>query len=149
DWRICEDRIVRIATAAAGLGGHACLDMEWSHTIDGTLALYRRLRERGLANVSVVSQARLHRAQRDLAVLAALAPHVRICKGIYPEPAQIAYTDPEAIRRNFAFCLATLLDARGYAAIATHDEALLVSALSLLTERKRNPGTYEFQMLLG
>jgi proline dehydrogenase len=123
--------------------------MEWSHAIDDTLELYRGLRNAQLDNVTTVVQARLHRTRSDLVALAPLLPQVRICKGIYPEPAGVAYTDPEAIRRNYLFCLDTLLESGGYAAIATHDEAVIVSALERLAQHGRRPETYEFQMLLG
>jgi proline dehydrogenase len=149
DWRLCEYHVACIAKAAATCGGLVCLDMERSHTIDGTLELYRRLQNRQLGNVSMAVQARLHRTCNDLRSLAPIRPHVRICKGVYPEPARIAYTDPEAIRRNYVFCLDTLLECGGYAAIATHDEALIVSSLERLSRQNRSPETYEFQMLLG
>ena len=78
-----------------------------------------------------------------------LAPNVRICKGIYPETALTSYTDPEAIRRNFVFCLDTLLRTESYAAIATHDEALIVGSLERLDRYRRPRDSYEFQTLLG
>jgi proline dehydrogenase len=149
DSRICEEHVARIAEAAQSCDGLVCLDMEWSRAIDGTLALYRHLRDRGFENVTMVAQARLHRTRADLVDLAPLAPHVRICKGIYPEPASVAYTDFEAIRRNYVFCLDTVLASGGFAAVATHDEALVVAALERLAGHDRSPYTYEFQMLLG
>lgn len=149
DWSLCERYVAHIAEAAAARGGTVCLDMEWAHAIDGTLDLYRSLRDKQLESVTMVVQARLHRTRSDLVTLAPLVPHVRICKGIYPEPARIAYTDPEAIRCNYIFCLDTLLESGGYAAIATHDEALVVAALERLAHHRRRPDGYEFQMLLG
>lgn len=149
DWALCERHVARIARAAEIRGGTVCLDMEWAGSIDGTLDLYRSLRTGGHENVTVVVQTRLHRATRDLRALAPLAPRVRICKGIYQEPARTAYTDAEAIRRNFLFCLHTVLEAGGYPEVATHDEALVVGALERLSIYRRRPETYELQMLLG
>jgi len=149
DWRLCEQHVACIAQAAGSCGGLVCLDMEHSSTIDRTLALFQRLRARHLDNVTTVVQARLHRTQSDLVDLAPLRPRVRICKGVYPEPARIAYVDSEAIRRNYVYCLDTLLQSDGYAEIATHDEALIVASLERLSRHNRSPETYEFQMLLG
>jgi proline dehydrogenase len=149
DWELCKTHVQRIVEQAAVYGGDVCIDMEWSHSIDGTIGMYRELRAAGLDNVAMVTQARLHRTRSDLAQLGPLEPHVRVCKGIYPEPSRIAYTEPEAIRRNYVFCLDTLLASGGYAAIATHDEALVVAALERLAAHERGRDTYEFQMLLG
>jgi proline dehydrogenase len=149
DWKLCRTHVQRIVEQAATHGGDVCIDMEWSHAIDGTIGLYRGLRSAGLDNVAMVTQARLHRTRGDLVQLAPLQPHVRVCKGIYPEPSRIAYTEAEAIRRNYVFCLDTLLASGGYAAIATHDEALVVAALERLAAHERSRETYEFQMLLG
>ena len=149
DWRICAQHVTCIAKAAVACGGRVCLDMERSSEIDGTLNLYRELRDRELDNVGAVVQARLHRTRSDVVALAPLRPDMRICKGVYPELAGIAYTDAEAIRRNYLYCLDTLLESGGYAAIATHDEALIVASLDRITHYDRGPDTYEFQMLLG
>ena len=78
---------------AAGDGNFVRIDMEDSTTTDDTLRLYRELREDGHDNVGVVLQARLRRTLDDIAALADLRPSVRICKGIYLEPAAIAFTD--------------------------------------------------------
>jgi proline dehydrogenase len=147
DWRVCEENVARIAAAANLHRGLVCLDMEWSETVKGTLELYRGLRERGIDNVSMVAQARLHRTRTDLAELAPLRPRVRLCKGIYPEPARIAYTEPEAIRRNYVFCLETVLEGGGHPEIATHDESLVVAGLERIA--KYDSPAHEFQMLLG
>jgi proline dehydrogenase len=149
DWQLCEEHMAAIAEAAKLGEGFVCVDMEASDAVPGTLALYRRLRSRGLDNVGVVIQARLHRARNDIVDLAVVRPNVRVCKGIYVEPASIAYGDREAIRRNYVFCLDTLLRSRGFAAIATHDEALVVAALERLVAHNRGTDSYEFQMLLG
>lgn len=148
DQRLCEEHLKRVADHAGKHGGTVCVDMEWAGTTGATISLYHRLREAG-ANVSTVLQARLHRTHADVLALMPHKPSIRICKGIYPEAPSIAYTDGEAIRLNYRFCLEDLLAANGYTAIATHDEALIVSSLEALARYKRSQETYEFQMLLG
>jgi proline dehydrogenase len=120
------------------------IDMEDATTTDATLRLYRELREDGRDNVGVVLQSRLRRTLDDVRALADLRPNVRLCKGIYLEPASIAYTDYEAIRASYVRALHALARIDGaHVAIATHDEWLIGEALRAL------PPSYELQMLLG
>ena len=119
--------------------------MEDSSTTTDTLRLYRELREDGFDNVGVVLQARLRRTVDDIRSLADLSPNVRICKGIYIEPAAVAFTDYDAIRASFVRALDELLQRDAYVAIATHDEWLIGQALAHV----RGHDAYEFQMLLG
>ena len=136
----CKENVESILAG----GKFVRIDMEDSSTTDDTLRLYRELREDGHENVGVVLQARLRRTLDDIYALADLRPNIRLCKGIYLEPASIAYTDYEAIRANFVKALRALATVDGaHVAIATHDEWLLEQALAQL------PSSYEFQMLLG
>jgi proline dehydrogenase len=121
------------------------IDMEDSSTTDATLRLYRELRGGGAANLGVVLQARLRRTFADAEGL----DNVRLCKGIYLEPSEIAFQGVEEIRASFRASLDALLDAGAYVGIATHDEALLVDALEQVRRRGLGREEYEFQMLLG
>ena len=123
--------------------------MEDSSTTDETLRLYRELREAGHENLGVVLQAMLRRTVSDIRDLADLRPSVRLCKGIYVEPPEVAYRDFEAVRANFVCALEELLDAGCYVGIATHDEWLLDEGRRLVAEHGLEPSEYEFQMLLG
>jgi proline dehydrogenase len=123
--------------------------MEDSSTTTDTLEIYRDLRGQGLDNVGVVLQAYMKRTLSDIATLAPLRPNVRVCKGIYVEPADVAYQDFETVRINFVEAVEALLDAGAYVAVATHDEWVIGEALTLLEERGLAPEEYEFQMLLG
>jgi proline dehydrogenase len=128
---------------AAETGNFVRIDMEDATTTDDTLRMYRELREAGLDNVGVVLQARLRRTLDDIAALADLQPNVRICKGIYLEPEEIAYTDFEEIRESYVRSLEALVETASYVGIATHDEFLISEGKRVAEER------YEFQMLLG
>ena len=128
---------------AAETGNFVRIDMEDSTTTDDTLRMYRELREAGLDNVGVVLQARLRRTLDDVAALADLRPNVRICKGIYLEPEEIAFTEFEEIREGYVRSLEALVETASYVGIATHDEFLISEGKRIAEER------YEFQMLLG
>jgi len=148
-YELCRENLLDVVGAAAGYGNFVRIDMEDATTTDETLRLYRELREDGHDNVGVVLQARLKRTLDDIAALADLRPSVRICKGIYLEPAAIAFTDDEAIRVNFLRCLDALLDAGSYVGIATHDEWLIGESLARVSQHGLAREQYELQMLLG
>jgi proline dehydrogenase len=97
--------------------------------------------------VGIVLQAYLKRTLADIADLRDLAPSVRLCKGIYIEPASIAFQDHEVVRRSFVSCLEALLEGGSRVAIATHDEMLIGESLSRVAALGHD--AYEFQMLLG
>jgi proline dehydrogenase len=139
-YELCRENLESVLDG----GRFVRIDMEDASTTDATLRLYRELRENRRDNVGVVLQSRLRRTLDDIRALADLQPNVRICKGIYLEPASIAHTDYEAIRANYVRALHALAEIDGaHVAIATHDEWLLGEALRAL------PPSYELQMLLG
>ena len=149
DRDFCRDNLARIVRCAAERDNFVRIDMEDSSTTSDTLAVYGGLREQGLDNVGVVLQAYLKRTLADIAALAPLRPNVRVCKGIYVEPPEIAYQEYATVRLSFVEAVAALLDAGAYVAIATHDEWVIAEALALVEERGLAPSEYEFQMLLG
>jgi proline dehydrogenase len=149
DYELFRTNMERVAADAARRGRFVRIDMEDSTTIDGTLRLYRELREAGHHNVGVVLQASLHRTVGDIEALADLKPWVRLCKGIYVEPEAIQFHEFESVRANFVLALEALFDTGARAAIATHDEWLIEEAKRLIGERGLGREDYEFQMLLG
>ena len=149
DYDFCRENTFELVREAAARKNFVRIDMEDSSTTTRTLELYRELREEGLDNVGVVLQAYMKRTLSDAAALADLRPNVRVCKGIYVEPPEIAYQDFETVRVSFIEALATLLDAGAYVAVATHDDWVIGEALALIEERGLTADGYEFQMLLG
>lgn len=125
------------------------MDMENTPYTDVTLDFYRRLRREGRSNVGVVIQAYLRRSEADIRSLLEYAPSVRLCKGIYVEPVEHAFQDPDEVRANYRKLLGILLSAEGRTHIATHDEALIADAERQVRECECSPDRYEFQMLLG
>lgn len=149
DHEFCRDNIAELVGEAAKRGNFVRIDMEDSSTTTETLEIYRELRGQGLDNVGIVLQAYMKRTLTDIAELADLRPNVRVCKGIYVEPAEIAYQEFETVRMNFVEAVGALLDAGAYVAVATHDDWVIGEALTLIEERGLAPEEYEFQMLLG
>jgi proline dehydrogenase len=149
DLDLCRDNLRAVVEDAAARGNFVRIDMEDSSTTDDTLRLYRDLREEGHDNLGVVLQATLRRTLGDIDALADLQPSVRLCKGIYIEPEEIAYREFEAVRANFVSALEALLEAGCYVGIATHDSWLLEQGRRLVDEHDLAPDEYEFQMLLG
>ncbi len=149
DYDVCRENLRTVVEDAASRGNFVRIDMEDSSTTDHTLRLYRELRESGHDNVGVVLQAMLRRTDADIRALTDLRPSVRLCKGIYLEPPELAYQEFEAVRASYVRALEALLDAQCYVGIATHDEWLLDEARRLVSERGLGREEYEFQMLLG
>ena len=148
-YDLCRENLRTVVEDAASRRNFVRIDMEDSSTTDETLRLYRELREEGSDNVGVVLQAMLRRTQSDIAALAELKPSVRLCKGIYVEPSDLAYQNYEAVRASFVRGLEALLEAGCYVGIATHDEWLLAEGRRLVREHSLPRDQYEFQMLLG
>jgi proline dehydrogenase len=148
-YSLCRRNLEHVVAHAAESGNFVRIDMEDSSTTDDTLRLYRELRAAGLDNVGVVFQAYLRRTLDDIRELAELTPNVRLCKGIYVEPEDVAFQGFEEVRENFVAALAELLDGGSYVGIATHDEWLVEEGERLVAEQGLDSTQYEFQMLLG
>ena len=144
-YELCRENLESILRAAGG--NFVRIDMEDSSTTSDTLRMYRELRKDGFDNVGVVLQAYLRRTLDDVAALADLDANVRLCKGIYVEPASIAFTDADEVRANYVSALDALLDSGAYVGIATHDEWLIREAIDRVGGMDESE--YEFQMLLG
>jgi proline dehydrogenase len=147
DRELCRALLGELVEDAASRDSFVRIDMEDSSCTDDTLALYRELREAGRDNVGIVLQSRLKRSLADVDALAELRPNVRICKGIYVEPAAIAYQMRDHVRDNFLQLLDALLEGGSYVGVATHDEWLLERSLARVAGLGRRE--YELQMLLG
>jgi proline dehydrogenase len=149
DHGLCREILERLVRQAAERRNFVRIDMEDSSCTDETLRLYRELREAGLDNVGIVLQAYLRRTLDDIQALSDLAPNVRLCKGIYAEPEEIAYQGFDEVRESFVRALRALLEGGSYVGIATHDEWLIAEGERLVREAGRSPSDHEFQMLLG
>jgi proline dehydrogenase len=135
----------RVVEKARTLSNFIRIDMEDSRTVDATLRSYRRLRADGLDNVGCVLQAYLHRSPRDLEDLLPLEPNVRLVKGAYLEPEDVAYPKKSDVDAAYIRLLERAVAGGAYVAVATHDDAIIEYAIALDLPRDR----FEFQMLYG
>jgi proline dehydrogenase len=148
----CFGYLVRLLDRATAAGTFLWLDMESSRYVDGTLSLYRRLRERS-PNVGVALQAYLHRTAADVEALIPLGAAIRLVKGAYLEPASVAYPKKSDVDRNYFSLGSQLLAAStrpgALVHIATHDVTLQDRLERLIDEQRIPPERYEFAMLYG
>lgn len=150
DPDLCRRLVVGLLEHARDRGGvFVRMDMEDSPRIEPTLSLYRGLRAEWPKELGVVIQARMRRSLEDVREIAPHRTPVRLCKGVYLEPHELAFTDPELIRDNFLTLLGELLEAGCRVGIATHDEWVIYHACRLVERLRLGPDDYEFQMLHG
>ena len=131
------------------LGSFIRIDMEQTQFVDATLRTYRRLRDEGFDNVGAVLQAYLYRTPDDLESLLPLAPNVRLVKGAYLEPEQLAYPRKADVDAVYGRLLERMLQAGGHTAVATHDEELIQHTIAFADAHGIANDRFEFQMLYG
>ena len=149
DEELAYRNVAELVEHAAGRGNFVRIDMEESRHVDATLRIYRRLREAGHDNVGTVLQSYLFRSEDDLAALLPLAPNLRIVKGAYLEPPEIAYPQKRDVDAAYASLVETSLEGDGFTAVATHDEALIEHTIAFARERGIGNASFQFQMLYG
>ena len=144
----CRAQFARIVEAARATNNFVRIDMEDSSVTEETIRIYFEFREK-YPRVGIVLQANLHRSPDDARRVAKANGNVRVCKGIYVEPPDIAWQDRERIRVGYMELVDILFDANCYVGIATHDPVLVERARASIARRKLPREAYEFQMLLG
>ncbi len=146
DEGLCETLLGDLARRAAGAGTTLTIDMEDSTLTDGTLGMYERV-QRANGNLGIALQAYLKRTPQDLARVAPLGGHIRLCKGAYDEPESIAFRSRRQVNDAYDALLEAVMAEEGLMpAIATHDDARVAAAVSAAEGRT---AAYEFQMLYG
>lgn len=148
-----QANLVRVLERGRATGTRVWVDMESSAYTERTLALYARLRPTS-ANCACVVQAYLRRTPADVERLVGLGATVRLCKGAYREPRDIAYPDKRDVDQAYARLIDRLLAAdalaRGvYPGFATHDERLIARVRDRAADRRIAPDRFEIQMLYG
>ena len=149
DAGLAREQLRQVAERARDHGGFVRIDMEDSPWTDATLEMLAELRGEGLTNLGAVIQSYLRRSADDVAELARDQVPVRLVKGIYIEPADIAYRQMDAINTNFVELADTLMAAGSPLALATHDRELVDALLPVIDGHGAAREDYEFQMLLG
>ncbi|MFJ3960263.1 proline dehydrogenase family protein [Streptomyces sp. NPDC090036] len=137
-----------VVEAAAAIGTTVTLDAEDHTTLDSMFAIHEELRK-DFPQTGCVIQAYLFRTEADARRLAAAGSRVRIVKGAYKEPAEVAYLDKAEIDKAYVRILKILMDGEGYPMIGSHDPRLIAIGQELARKAGRKLDEYEFQMLYG
>ena len=141
--------VEQVVRKAAAVGNFIRIDMEESKWVDATLRIYRRLREAGHDNVGTVLQAYLYRTPEDLESLLDLKPNLRLVKGAYLEPPEIAHPLKQDVDAAYERLLERMLTECSYVAVATHDERLIERTIDLALQHALWLERFGFQMLFG
>jgi proline dehydrogenase len=149
DEELAQRNVAEVAAHAAARGNSIRIDMEESGHVDPTLRIYRALRESGHDNVGAVLQSYLYRSENDLAALLPFAPNVRLVKGAYLEPEEIAYPKKSDVDAAYIRLLEASLAGEGFTAVATHDVTLIEHAIAFAREHGIPKERFQFQMLYG
>lgn len=148
DEHLCLRNARRIIVEAARCNNFVRIDMEDSTKTDGTLRVFRRLREQH-ENAGIAIQAYLYRSERDIEDLLALGAKIRLCKGAYAEPANVAFPQKKDVDANYVKLMWRLLRSGIYHGIATHDEKIIAEAKDFAAREGVARDAFEFQMLYG
>jgi proline dehydrogenase len=147
---LCVANMVAILEKAAALHGFVRLDMESSEYTQRTLDFFRRrLFDRFGAHCGVVIQSMLRRSEQDIEDLIGLQARVRLCKGAYLEPPEVAFPEKADVDKNYVRLMERLLLAGNYPGLATHDEAIIAHARDFVRRHGISTDRFEFQMLYG
>lgn len=148
DDKVCLKQMDEIIQLSKKENNFVRIDMEESIYTSKTLEIHSKLAKKH-NNVGIVIQAYLRRSESDVSELLKIKAGVRLCKGIYVEPREIAFKDRENIRLNYTRLLKMLLRGGRYVGIATHDERLVYEAYDIINEMGLGKEEYEFQMIYG
>lgn len=155
DPELALDNICALVEKAKAVGNFIRIDMEDHPTTDATLNLYRHLRYKaGLDNVGVVIQSYLYRSEDDINKLIEDGARVRLCKGAYAEPPEVAYPQKADVDANYLNLSRLLLSPKAHAngvypAFATHDPQMIDDIKVYVKANKIPLDSFEFQMLFG
>ncbi len=149
DLGIAVDNARRILETARRLDFFVRIDMESSAFVQRTLDVFDTIWQQEYRNAGVALQAMLYRSEKDLEHLIALGARVRLIKGAYKEPKNVAYPKKADVDRAYARMIHRLLLEGNYPAIATHDPAMVSEAKRVSDEHRIARDRFEFQMLYG
>jgi proline dehydrogenase len=145
---LCYANTRAIVEAARGYDNFVRIDMEDSTKTDATLQVFQRLRSE-FDNVGIVVQSYLYRTERDVAELLKIGARIRLCKGAYKEPPEVAFPKKADVDANYVKLMKMLLPSGIYHGIATHDEKMIEATMQFAKDQGIGPDKFEFQMLYG
>jgi proline dehydrogenase len=143
------DLMTDILSEAEKVACFVRIDMEDSPRVEATLRIYKRLREAGFSNTGIVLQSCLKRTEKDLDDLLHLQPAIRVVKGAYKEPSDVAFQDKRMVDAQYLVIAKKALEHHCYTAIATHDPRLIEEMKRWTKEKNIGKDKFEFQLLYG
>ncbi|MGH3665323.1 MAG: proline dehydrogenase family protein [Egibacteraceae bacterium] len=146
---LCAELLDEICQAAGRIGQHVTFDMEGSSVTEPTVAMVERLRATGHGDVGCAVQSYLYRTRADVERLTAAGASLRLCKGAYAEPPEVAFQSRAEVDISYADCATYLLERGVYPRIATHDVRLIDHVKRTVARLGKELDDFEFQMLYG
>jgi proline dehydrogenase len=146
--KFCAEQLRVVTRRAAELRNFVRVDMEGSAYIDRTIQIVRQARAETDA-VGTVIQAYLYRSEEDVRDLLSIGCRIRLVKGAYKEPAQVAFPRKKDVNANYVKLMKILLPSGIYHAIATHDPKMVEATIRFAAEHGITKDKFEFQMLYG
>lgn len=148
DTELCAKNLGRIVSAAVEVSGFVRVDIEGSQWTSKTFDAVKKVKT-SAAPVGAAVQAMLKRSPEDVASLIDRDIPIRLCKGAYKEPTEIAYLKHEDIVKHYIALMKRMLTSGIYHGIATHDETIIEAAKRFVKENHIGRDAFEFQMLMG
>lgn len=148
DADLARENIGKIAARAAERDNFVRIDMEDSSTTEATIEVYKSLRP-DFPNLGTVVQSYLYRTEKDVREINAIGGKLRLCKGAYDEPEEVAFQDKADVDANYVKLAELLLDEGTYPAFATHDHRIIDHIVEYARRNGIPNDAYEFQMLYG
>ena len=149
DPALAESIVGEMVEHAAKVKSFVRIDMEGSEYTEATIAMTERLNARFPGSVGTVLQAYLRRTAADARRLVGQGIRIRLCKGAYKEPAEIAFPDKKDVDQNYSELMLYLATSGVFCGMATHDEVIIGRMRRFVAETKLDKSKFEFQMLYG
>ena len=145
---LCEELIEKIVAYATGMGNFVRIDMEGSAYTQRTVEITKRVRAK-YAGTGTVMQSYLYRTEKDIEDLLQAGCRMRLCKGAYNEPPDVAFAKKADVDANYVKLMKMLLASGIYHGIATHDPAMIQATKDFVRDNNIGRDKFEFQMLYG
>lgn len=149
DEGFLRENVGRVLERARDVDMFVRFDMESSAYTQRTIDFFRSVWDEGFHNCGIVLQSYMRRSEDDVRMANALNARVRLCKGAYREPPDVAYQEKSEVDGNYVHLMKLLLDEGNYPGIATHDDAMIRATRNYTRERAYDSARFEFQMLYG
>jgi proline dehydrogenase len=149
DEQFLRENVGRVIDRAAASDMFVRFDMESSAYVQRTLDFFRSLWDDGTRNIGIVLQSYMRRSAGDVRMANQLGARVRLCKGAYQEPPDVAIQQKAGVDSNFVTLMKMLIADGNYPGIATHDEAMIEATRRFVADHSIPHSAFEFQMLYG